>query len=64
MAEMITGRRLARAPSNVYTVLVVIAFLMLASAVGYVWYRSHQLFGSQNPFEVPQGTTAGWVIPS
>ena len=62
MAEMTTGRRVARAPSNIYTVLVFLAFLILASAVGYVLYRSDQLFGG-NPFEVPQGNSAGWVVP-
>ena len=62
MAKISRGRR-AKAAPNVYTVLVLIAFLALASTVGYVWCRCYTLFGSQNPFEVPSRTTAGWVIP-
>ena len=63
MAEMITRRRGVKAPPNVYTVLTVIAFFVLASAVGYLLYRSNKLFGSQNPLEVPSRTGAGWVLP-
>ncbi len=40
------------ASSNIYTVLALIAFLALACAIGYVWYRSSDLFGSGNPFKI------------
>jgi hypothetical protein len=41
------------ASSNIYTVLALVAFLALACAIGYVWYRSNQLFGpDSNPFRV------------
>ena len=61
MAEATAGRRRFRAPSNIYTVLLFMAFLMLAGAVGYVWHRSSQLYG-ESPFKVSTPTTAGWVI--
>jgi len=51
MAESGASRR-GGASSNIYTVLVVIAFLVLAVAIGYVWVRSSSLFGGGNPFEV------------
>jgi len=38
--------------SNVYTVLSLIAFLILAVACGYVWYRHGQVFGGGNPFSI------------
>ena len=63
MAEMSTVRRGVKAPPNIYTVLTVVAFLVLASAVGYLLYRSNKLFGTQNPLEVPSRTAAGWVLP-
>ena len=63
MVEMSTVRRGVKAPPNIYTVLTVIAFLVLASAVGYLLYRNNKLFGSQNPLAVPRGTGAGWVLP-
>lgn len=51
-----------RAPSsNVYTVLVLIAFLALACAIGYVWYRSGQLFNTGNPFTVVSTPAASWA---
>jgi len=52
MAEYGSGKASAR--SNIYTVLVFIAFLMLACGVGYVWYRNVKLFGTSNPFDVTQ----------
>jgi len=36
----------------VYTVLMIIAFLVLVAAIGYVWYTNVELFGTNNPFEV------------
>ena len=59
MAEMSTRRRNVNAPPNIYTVLVFTAVLVLGGAVGYILYRSNQLFGSQNPFQVP--ASAGLV---
>ena len=63
MAETSTGRRPVKAAPNVYTVLALIAFLLLATTVGYVWYRCSELFGPGNPFSVPGRSTAGWVMP-
>lgn len=40
------------ATSNIYTVLALIAFLALACAIGYVWFRSGELFGTGTPFEI------------
>lgn len=40
--------------SNVYTVLIVIAFLVLVVGVGTLYRAQQQLFGTSNPFEVPQ----------
>ena len=62
MAETSTRRRNVSAPPNIYTVLVFAAVLVLGGAVGYILHRSSQLFGSQNPFEVPP--SAGLVLPS
>lgn len=46
----------SRAPgrSNVYTLMLVIAFLALAIACAYVVFRHHELYGSWNPFDLPQ----------
>ena len=35
---------------NVYTVLVILATIVVASATVYLGVRTHQLFGSWNPF--------------
>ncbi len=48
----------ARNPSNIYTVLALIAFLVLAAGIGYICVRSSELFGSSNPFEVPKNTSS------
>ncbi|MCX5659154.1 MAG: hypothetical protein NTW19_05455 [Planctomycetota bacterium] len=42
--------------SNVYTVLMIIAALVLALGVGSVWYRSYQLTKSNNPLELPRSS--------
>lgn len=44
--------------SNVYTVLMIVAALVLALGVGSVWYRSYQLTKSSNPLELPQSSTS------
>ena len=36
--------------SNVYTVLVIVATILIASATVFLAVRSEQLFGSWNPF--------------
>ena len=53
----------SRAPSNnIYTVLVFIAFCVLVAGVAYVWYRSYQLTGEFNPFQL--GETAMRLLPT
>lgn len=54
-------RNVGPARSNIYTVLLAIAFLMLVSAIGYVWFRSVSLFDDSNPFKVPGHASATWV---
>ncbi len=51
------------APSNIYTVLAVIAALVLLCGVGYVWYRSAALFGTGNPFSIVQSTAGALTTP-
>lgn len=48
--------------NNIYTVLVFIALVVLLVGVGYVWYRSYQVTGSANPFQV--GQSAWQMLPS
>lgn len=38
------------ASSNIYTVMALIAVIALVTGIGYVWYRSSQLFDT-SPFE-------------
>jgi len=38
-------------PSNVYTVLTIIAMIALLAGVVYVAMRSNELFGSLNPMD-------------
>jgi len=48
-----------RPTSNVFTVLIFVAFVVLAVAIGFVWFKHHQLFGT-HPFTVepaPQSTS-------
>ena len=40
-----------RARSNIFTVLIFVAFIVLAVGVGYVWYKHHQLFKT-HPFTI------------
>lgn len=35
-----------RATSNIYTVMAAVALISLGTAIGYVMYRSAELFGS------------------
>lgn len=37
-------------PNDVYTVLLILATVLLASTTVYLAVRSHHLFGSWNPF--------------
>ena len=37
---------------NVYTFLLLVAFLALLVACGYVVYRHHELYGSWNPLDL------------
>ena len=46
----------AGTPSNIYTVLLLCALLILAVGIGYIWWRSSQLYGD-NPFSVPAAAT-------
>jgi len=57
MSDPHTRRR--PAPSNIYTVLVVIATVALFAGIAFVWVRSNQLFGTSNPF-----TTVSAVTPA
>ena len=41
-------------PSNVYTVLTLAALLALLGGVGYLIYRSTELFGTWNPLDAPE----------
>jgi hypothetical protein len=54
------GARASGRP-NVYTLLLVIAFLALVVACVYVFVRHHTLFGSWNPFDLPQAIVG--VVP-
>lgn len=40
------------ARSNIYTVLVAIAFLALVGGIISVWLRGKELYGSSNPFDM------------
>lgn len=51
------------ASSNIYTVMALIAFLSLACAIVYVWYRTGELFGTSNPFALLDSTKASLVLP-
>lgn len=41
--------------SNVYTVLVIVAFIILAVGVGTLYKVQQDYFGTGNPFVVPEG---------
>ena len=38
-------------PNNVYTVLTLIALVILLAGIAFVAMRSHELFGSYNPMD-------------
>ena len=42
----------AKPEANIYTVLVVTAFVALATATGIMWYKNVTLTGNSNPFYV------------
>ena len=46
----------SQSESNIYTVLVIIAFVVLAVGVGYVWYKHQGLFKT-HPFQVQSSMT-------
>ncbi len=46
---------------NIFTVLVVVAFVVLAVGVGYVWYKHQQLFET-HPFTVEPSKTANVFV--
>ena len=49
-----TGSRFGSDSStnNVYTALALVAVIMLLGALGYIWLRSQELFGSGTPFQI------------
>lgn len=40
--------------SNVYTVLVIVSFIVLVVGVMSLYSVQQKMFGTSNPFEVPQ----------
>lgn len=46
----------SQSESNIYTVLVIIAFVVLAVGIGYVWYKHQGLFKT-HPFQVQSSMT-------
>lgn len=48
----------AKAASDVYTVLTFLALVALICGIAFVWYRATTLFGTQNPFELLNQSTA------
>lgn len=55
-----TRRTLPPGRADIYTVLIVVAFLALLVGIGFVWYRSGVLFDTGNPFTVLPKSIAGW----
>jgi len=56
-----TRQTLLPGRADVYTVLIVVAFLALLVGIGFVWYRSGALFDTGNPFTVlPQSIAGGF----
>ncbi len=47
---MAEGPGVGRADSNVYTILLIIATVVMIGATVYVGIRHQQLFGTLNPF--------------
>lgn len=45
-------------PNNVYTVLTLVAALVLLGGVGYLMYRCTELFGTWNPLDAPDLSSA------
>ena len=40
--------------NNVYTVLTLVALLVLLAGVGFLLYYSNELFGTWNPLDAPE----------
>ncbi len=38
-----------RARNNIFTVLIFLAFVVLAVGIGYIWFKHYQLYGT-HPF--------------
>ena len=55
-----TRQTLPPGRTDVYTVLVIVAFLALLVGIGFVWYRGGVLFDTGNPFAVLPQSIAGW----
>lgn len=57
MTQMTSGaglqRSKPRADNDVYTVLVIIGFVVVAATLGFVMYRCNELFGSPFPSFAP-----------
>lgn len=47
--------------SDVYTLLIVIAAIALLVGIGFVWYRSAELFDASNPFAVVSQSVPHWL---
>lgn len=53
MTQFDTGStKQIRPSSNVYSLLVFVAFIALAVAVGFVWMQNIDLVGGDNPFKL------------
>ena len=46
---------------DIYTMLVVIAFLALTIGIAFIWHRSTSLFDAGNPFNVIAESAQGWL---
>ena len=48
---------------DIYTLLVIVAFVALVLGIGFVWYRSGALFNTASPFEIISKPAAGmWGV--
>lgn len=51
-----SGKRVVPAQANIYTVLVVIATLVLIVGIGFVWKTAGEMTGQSNPWYVEPAT--------
>jgi hypothetical protein len=51
------NRGRSKPSSDIYTVLVIVAFIALAGAIAVVWLRSAAVFGTKHPFEIHSVST-------